>query len=194
MPGISLTEAFREADDYWSGADVELARATRVIGRARGVPDGIPDPGLVSAGLLVVLGSGVDAGHPAIKERLVDNIDLTGEGAHDHNGGTTRYVLDFLHQAGTSTELKVVSVKVVDSRGCGSVRQFVQGLATASRLGASVVLAPLQVDIVDWHLLGTVRRIHGACPILAIPAERGRGACYPDMASEFVVYWRPAGG
>ncbi|MFD9903276.1 tetratricopeptide repeat protein [Streptomyces sp. NPDC059063] len=146
--------------------------------------------------LVAVLGSGLDPRDPAVAPYLVGTADFAHEAPDDDKGTGTdgsadstayaRALLDSVPGGGPHPRL--LSVRVLGPGGNGAVSWLVQGLVWARHQGARVVLAPVETNVFDQHLIGTVQRLaaHGVVVVVDRPPA-GRGTVFPGQVAEHVV-------
>ncbi|GGO42197.1 tetratricopeptide repeat protein [Streptomyces lasiicapitis] len=145
--------------------------------------------------LVAVLGSGLDPHHPAVRHRLVAAADFTEDipgtpgDAADGVADCTAYACGTLDSfPGAGPNVRFLSVRVLGPGGHGAVSWLVQGLVWAGHQGARIVLAPVETNVFDQHLIGTVERLaaRGVAVVVDRPPE-GRGRVFPGQVTEHVV-------
>ena len=87
--------------------------------------------------LCAVVDSGVMSSHPIIKQSLKESIDFTGEGPEDLAGHGTMIALLYLQNLPAG--FPIVSVKVLDRRGKGRLKDLIKGIKWAANKGARII-------------------------------------------------------
>jgi subtilisin family serine protease len=97
------------------------------------IPEVPPLPeGYVGKGArIAIVDTGVVKDHPLLRGRIVDEVDLTGEGVEDQNGHGTSVAAIVAAQL---PEAELISVKAVGLTGSVAVEVLAQGILEAGRL------------------------------------------------------------
>jgi hypothetical protein len=82
--------------------------------------------------ITAVVDTGVCDDHPTLEGRIVEQVDLTGEGIRDEAGHGTAVTAILL--AYSSPQTRVISVKALDRRGAASVGRLSLGMRKAAAL------------------------------------------------------------
>lgn len=82
--------------------------------------------------VMAVVDTGVCTDYPPLTGRILDQVDLTGEGVVDENGHGTSVTAVLL--AHNSPRAEVISVKALDRRGDGSIGRLCLGMWKAAEL------------------------------------------------------------
>ncbi len=120
----------------------------RMLDRLRGpdgrwfVPDVAPivlpsdlDPGPTT---VAVVDTGVCLDHPLLRERVIDQVDVTGTGIEDRHGHGTAVAAIL---AATTPSVRIIAVKALGDDGQGTIGKMSLGLREAAkRLGPNKVI------------------------------------------------------
>ena len=111
-----IMETLRSPDGEWL-----------IVPTAPDLPSDLPTTPTIA----VVVDTGVCDDHPSLVGRIIEQIDVTGEGIRDENGHGTAVAAIL---AVTSPYTQIISVKALDRRGKASVARLSHGLRVAGRL------------------------------------------------------------
>jgi subtilisin family serine protease len=150
-----------------------------------------PIDGLTGRGrVIAILDTGLLSIHPDVKNRLVDQVDFTGEGVEDENGHGTKVALITLIIA---RDVGLISVKALSRDGTASPETLLRALqwleqdrrAQVVNISAGV-FRPLCRG--DCDICEATRRVtqSGKIPTVAAGNRRGITSC-PGKASDSVV-------
>lgn len=89
----------------------------------------VGDPGLES--IVAVIDTGVCDEHPSLAGRIIEQVDLTGEGVSDQNGHGTAVAAIL---AVTSQGTNIISVKGLCASGEATIAELSHAMRTAARL------------------------------------------------------------
>ena len=78
---------------------------------------------------MVVIDTGVCDDHPTLRGRVVEQVDLTGEGVRDENGHGTAVAAELIATSLPGT--KIISVKALDRNGKASVARLSHAIRIA---------------------------------------------------------------
>jgi subtilisin family serine protease len=111
-----MLDQLRTADGRWYVPDVAPVELP---------PD--LDPGPTT---MAVVDTGVCLEHPLLRDRVIDQVDVTGSGVEDRHGhGTTVAAII----AATTPSVRIISVKALDDDGQGTIPTLCLGLREAAR-------------------------------------------------------------
>jgi serine protease len=142
---------------------------------------------LGSGATIAVVDSGVDLGHPDLKNQLVPGIDLVSDetctpGAQDLNGHGTHVAGiaaaetgNGIGVAGTAPRAKIMPVRVLDATGSGTDKDVVAGIDWAVAHGAQVINLSLGGEIPVAGLIGVAPPLDFSTVGPAIEAAYSKG-------------------
>jgi tetratricopeptide (TPR) repeat protein len=148
-----LERLYDAATGRFAFADGECAGTAGVVGQP--------------AQKIAIVGTGLLSEHPCLKRHIIASVDFTGEGLEDLNGGSSFQAIQTLEakytiakQMGMATSPPgLISVKVQDRQGRGSVRNLIRGLLYAKQSGAQLALIAAHVGFEDRHLMGILGHV-----------------------------------
>lgn len=116
-----------------------------------------------AAGVVIaVVDTGVDAGHPALVDRVLPQIDLVGDGRDGdpqghgtHVAGTAAGADNGCGSIGVAPDAQILPVRVLNERGEGTVRDVAEGIRRAADAGAHIINLSLGSDVVIRNVAGS---------------------------------------
>lgn len=191
LPGTSVLRVLEDVDAIWTAQDVvvtphlgsnETTQAAYSVVRSRLEPAEGPLR-------VAVIGAGLAADDEFDDRPPARVINLTAEPDEDPDGVTSGHCMALLSILDDIAVTSVIVIKAVGASG-GSISALCRAFLMCAELEVNVVFAPLDVEVVDYHLLGIIRQTSEQMLVIAAPSGERSGTCYPGMAEEFLL--RPA--
>ena len=137
---------------------------------------------------VAVLDSGVDAGHPALRDSKLTSIDLVGgslgpDGAYlGHGTAIASLIAGTVEgEEGLAPEAEILSIRVLDGEGGGDSFTVARGIVEAAERGAKVINLSLGSDTSSHVLENAVKYAQekGAVVVAAVGNDGTRGVSFP---------------
>jgi len=144
------TQQVREQQRFFRGR----VTTTMEIARALNLPD-VWSTGYDGKGIKVaVIDGGIDASHPALRGRIVERIDVTGEGRPSVHGTHVAGIIvaepgeyGGYELAGMAPGASIIDVKALTSGGRGRLSDVIRAIEVAVERGAKVINMSLGAPI-----------------------------------------------